>query len=306
MKYTDYYKTLGVERSATQTDIKKAYRGLARKHHPDTNRDNPGSEKRFKEINEAYEVLKDPDKRSRYDALGANWQQGQTFTPPGGQGFEDIFGNSSFGARGGQRFSFDFGSRGAQSDGFSDFFETLFGNAGMGNQPFKGTGNQGAPSRGKDVETTVEISLEEANQGSSRILSIGARRLTVKIPAGATDGMKIRIAGQGSMGSDIYLKIKIARHKRYRLDGSDIEVDFPITPWDAVLGATSEVQTLDGKIKLKIPAGISSGQKLRFKGRGLARKGDFYVRIKIVVPKKPSHEETELFKELRKVSGFHP
>ena len=314
MEYKDYYEILGVSRSASQDEIKKAYRKLARKCHPDTCKDDPNAEQRFKEINEAYEVLKDSEKRSRYDALGSNWQQGQNFTPP--PGFEDIF--SSFGGRGarggGRTFSFDFGGGAQGGGGFSDFFEALFGGGmcGMGQEnPF---GGRGGSVRGRDVESEITVSLSEAHKGGTRELSLqgagGIKRLNVKIPAGAHDGIRIRLAGQGNPGpggsGDLYLKIRLARDPRYSLEGSDLIAEVPVTPWDAALGGNIEVQTLDGKVKMKLPAGISSGQRLRIKGKGMAHKGDFYARIKVVVPKKLSAEEKKLFEKLRSVSEFKP
>ncbi len=322
MEYKDYYQILGVERSASQDEIKKRYRKLARECHPDTCANDPHSEKRFKEINEAYEVLKDPDKRSRYDALGSSWQQGQNFTPP--PGFEHIFGGAPFGKRSGKArsFTFDFGHEG--SGGFSDFFESLFGDLGRTEGPFGAASSQnfggGSPHfrnsahspRGDDFETELTISLQEAHAGTSREISLqrpeGTKRLNVKIPPGTTDGTRIRLAGQGTEGpggaGNLYLRIKLATNGRYRLEGSDLIVDFPITPWDAALGNTSEVETLDGTVRLKIPPGISSGQRLRLKGKGFAHKGDLYAQIKIVMPPQLSPEERRLFEQLKEISHF--
>lgn len=313
MEYKDYYKILGVDKKATPDEIKKAYRRLARKHHPDANKGNPASESLFKEIGEAYEVLKDPKKRSRYDALGGNWQEGQEFTPP--PGFESIFGGFPFGAQGkrggGRTFTFDFGSGGSHSGAFSDFFETLFGDPGMGQQSSYRT----ASPKGSNLETKLTISLEEAHKGTTKEIILsdsmgGRKRLNVKIPAGAHDGMKIRLAGQGNMGpggpGDLYLNVKIAPHPRYRLEGFNIVTELPITPWDAALGITSKVETMDGTINLKIPPGTSSGQRLRLKGKGLTNKGNLFVEIKIVTPKKLSSDEKRLFEELRHISKFKP
>lgn len=309
MEYKDYYKVLGVERTASQDEIKKRYRKLARECHPDTCKDDPGAEKRFKEVNEAYEVLGDPQKRQRYDALGSNWQDGQSFRPP--PGFEDMFGEELFrgrGTRSGARtFTFDFGT-GTRGGGFSDFFESLFGDLGMGRRP-----GQSAPSsRGTDLESEITISLQDAHRGGTREIIVqgpgGDKRLNVKIPRGAYDGMKIRLAGQGNQGpggaGDLYLKIRISPDHRYKLEGNDLVVDIPLTPWDAALGVTSEIETLDGKINLKIPPGVSSGQRLRLQGKGLANKGDLFAQIRIVTPKRLSNEEKRLFTELKKVSSF--
>lgn len=299
MEYKDYYKILGVERTASPEEIKKAYRKLARGCHPDACKDDPSAEKRFKELGEAYEVLKDSEKRSRYDALGSSWQQGQSFTPP--PGFENIFGFG--GGRGGHSFNFDMGG-----GGFSDFFETLFGG---GAQP-RGRTRSARPSRGSDAETELTISLEDAHRGATREISIqgasGVRHLNVKIPAGAHEGLKIRLSGQGNPGpagsGDLYLVLHIVAGPNQKLEGDDVVVEVPVTPWDAALGAAIEVATLDGQVKMKIPAGVSSGQRLRFKTKGLGHRGDLYAQIKIVVPATLSEQERELFTRLREVSTF--
>ncbi len=312
LEYKDYYKILGVDRSASQEEIKKKYRKLARVCHPDMCKDDPTAEKRFKEVNEAYEVLGDPGKRNRYDALGTNWQDGQSFRPP--PGYENIFGGDAFGfgTRGGKHagrtFTFDFGPGTRSTGGFSDFFESLFGDLGLGHHadPYS------ASPRGSDLESEITITLQDAHRGDVREIAVqgpaGGKRLSVKIPAGAHDGMKIRLSGQGNVGpggsGDIYLKIKIAPDARYKLEGSDIILDLPVTPWDAALGATQEIETLDGNFSLKIPPGVSSGQRLRIKGKGLAHKGDLFVQIRIVTPKRLSSEEKKLFNELKRVSSF--
>ncbi len=314
MEYKDYYKILGVEKNATQEEIKKAYRKLARECHPDTCKDDPKAEQKFKAINEANEVLGDPEKRSRYDALGSNWQEGQQFRPP--PGFEEIFGGFSSGGRkgrsGARTFSFDFGQgQNTHGGGFSDFFESLFGNFGMDGA--SSYGSYGAP-KGEDIESEVFVSLEDVHKGAKKEIALqgprGIKRLNVKIPAGANDGMRIRLAGQGNAGhggaGDLYLKIKISPHPKFKLEGSNLITEIPITPWDAALGISSEVNTLDGPIKLKIPAGISSGQRLRLKGRGLSGKGDLFAEIKIVTPKTLSSEEKHLLEELRRISQFKP
>jgi len=313
LEYKDYYKILGVERNAGQEEIKKKYRKLARKCHPDTCKDDPGAEKRFKEINEAYEVLKDTDKRSRYDALGSNWQEGQNFRPP--PGFDDLFRGQQFGfggGRGGARsFSFDFGSGASAQGGFSDFFDTLFGDIGMGQHA---GARRESFKKGGDLETEVRISIQEAHAGSNREIALqgpaGGKRLNVKIPAGAYDGMKIRLTGQGNSGpggaGDLYLKIRLADDDKYRLEGNNVIMELPVAPWDAALGITREIQALGGTFSIKIPAGMSTGQRLRLKGKGMAHKGDLYVQIKIVVPNKLNAEEKRLFTELKKVSDFKP
>ncbi|HVN70965.1 MAG TPA: DnaJ C-terminal domain-containing protein [Desulfomonilia bacterium] len=304
---------LGVERNASQEEIKKKYRKLARTCHPDMCKDDPGAEKRFKEINEANEVLGDPEKRQRYDSLGSNWQEGQSFRPP--PGYENVFTDDIFSPRGGRAggrtFSFEFGPgahSGAGSSAFSDFFESLFGDTGMGRR----SQHRSAPPRGSDLESEITISLQDVHKGATREVIVqgpgGDKRLNVKIPEGAYDGMKIRLAGQGNSGpggsGDLYLKIKVNPDQRYKLEGSNIVVDLPITPWDAALGTTCEVETLDGKLSLKVPPGVSSGQRLRLKGKGLTHKGDLFAQIKIVTPKRLSSEEKKLFSELKKVSTF--
>ena len=316
VKFQDYYETLGVGRNASEDEIKKAYRKLARKYHPDVNKGEEAEEK-FKRINEAHEVLKDPEKRKRYDQLGPDWQAGQDFKPP--PGWEDVhfeFGN------GAQAEAFNFGG------GFSDFFETLFGGR-MGG----GAGAQARQTawimRGQDHEAEVEVSLEDAFHGATRTLTLQGhevdaqgrvrpttQNLKVKIPSGVTDGTRIRLAGKGGEGmgggptGDLYLKVKLEPHQRFRVAGHDLEVELPVAPWEAALGATVEVPIIDGTVKLKIPPGTQSGQKLRLRGKGLPRKGDdqgdLFARVKIVVPKDLSPREKELFSEMAKLSGFNP
>lgn len=313
MEYKDYYKILGVDRTASQEEIKKKFRKLARTCHPDMCKNDPGAEKRFKEVNEAYEVLGDPDKRQRYDALGSGWQEGQSFRPP--PGFENIFSEDMFSSRGprqgGRTFSFEFGpgtQGGMGSGAFSDFFETLFGGSGRARQ----SSRRPEPQKGSDLETEITISLQDAHNGVTKEIIVqgpsGEKRLNVKIPEGAYDGMKIRLSGQGSIGlggsGDLYMKVKVDSDTRFKQEGNDIVVDVPVTPWDAALGTTCEVQSLDGRINLKIPPGVSSGQRLRLKGKGLAHKGDLFAQIKIVTPAHLSSEEKRLFTELRKVSSF--
>ncbi len=312
MEYKDYYKILGVDRKATQEEIKKRYRKLARDCHPDMCKDDPTAERRFKEINEAYEVLGDPEKRRRYDALGSSWQDGQAFRPP--PGFEDVFGGEFFrssGSPGARSFRFEFGpGTGGSARGFSDFFESLFGDLGMGHARQQ----RSSAARGGDLESQITVSLAEVHSGATKEIVVsgpsGERHLNVKIPRGAYDGMKIRLAGQGNPGpagpGDLYLTIRIAQDERYRLEGNNIVVDLPLTPWDAALGASCEVDTLDGKITLKVPPGVSSGQRLRVKGKGLNGKGDLFAQVRIVTPTRLSPEERRLFGELKKVSTFKP
>ena len=328
VKYKDYYETLGVSRKASQDDIHKAYRKLARKYHPDMNK-NREAEERFKEIGEAYEVLKDPDKRKRYDTLGSNWQSGQDFTPPPGWDFGFDTGRSTGGARG---FSFD-NFEGAS--GFSDFFDMLFGDL-FGGLRGGGAGRAGTrrerPTRirkGEDQEADITIGLEDAYRGARKNISLEIREqaaggqvhrstknFEVTIPKGITDGKRLRLAGQGGKGAsgvsagDLYLKVHIAPHPSYSVKGRDLETVLPVTPWEAALGSKVEVPTLDGKVSVTLPAGMRSEQKIRIKAKGLSpakgTPGDLYAVVRIAVPKDLSSQERELFEKLAKVSSFRP
>jgi curved DNA-binding protein len=335
VKFQDYYEILGVQRSASQEEIQAAYRKLARKYHPDINKRSDAEEK-FKQIGEAYEVLRDPEKRRRYDTLGQNWRGGQDFTPP--PGWEEFFRGAAGGGAGagrpgaGQGFEFfgdtDFEDSPFGAGGFSDFFNMLFG---QGRGGFGGAGRGGAAwSRlGQDQEAEISISLEDAYRGGRKTISLEsvepdsggqARRSTrtfeVNIPAGIGSGHRLRLAGQGSRGpgggpaGDLYLRVRIAPHPVFRVKEADLETDVPVTPWEAALGATIEVPTVGGKAQVRLPAGIQSGQKIRLKGKGLARKGgqrgDLYAVIRIVVPKSLSARERELFEELGRQSSFQP
>lgn len=320
MKFQDYYETLGVTREASAEEVQKAYRKLARKYHPDVNK-SKGAEERFKEIGEAYEVLKDPEKRRRYDALGANWKAGQEFRPP--PGFE-----------GGQFYSSG-GGAGVDLGGFSDFFETLFGQGRGASYDFSGggfrssphdfgrmfEGGAGARSRvGASQEAEITIPLEDVYRGAKTEVTLqsphGVKTLAVRIPPGTTDGSTIRLQGQGAPGrgdgpaGDLHLKVKIAAHPRYGLTGYDLETVVPVAPWEAVLGAKVDFETLDGRVKLTIPSGAQAGQRFRLKGKGLARtateRGDLYAVLQITVPRDPSVEERAMYQELARVSGFNP
>lgn len=336
IKYQDYYETLGVPRDASQEQIQAAYRKLARKYHPDINKSSDAEDK-FKRIGEAYEVLRDPAKRKRYDTLGNNWEAGQDFTPPPGWDFFNYGqgARSRTGSRrGGQEFDFQFFGDFGESpfSGFSDFFETLFGGGTVG---FGGAGGgrQGGTRsqalRGQDQEAEITIPLEDAFRGTKRSVSLEtmipsaggqARRetktLEVKIPAGTTDGQRLRLRGQGGRTSgegtqgDLYLRIRIAPHPIYRLTGHDLELDAPVTPWEAVLGARIDVPIIGGKASVKLQPGTQSGQRLRLRGKGFPKKngghGDLYVRIRIEVPKNLSSRERQLFEELSKTSAFRP
>ena len=315
VEYKDYYKILGVKKNADQGEISKAFKKLARKYHPDLNPDNPDAEKKFKEVGEAYEVLKDPEKRKLYDQLGPNWQHGQNFQPP--PGFKNA------------RFHFSTGGGpGFDASGFSEFFETIFGGTGFSRggfsgDPFAGRGFAKRPARGGDVEAGLELTMEEAFRGGSKTLTLQdqgpsgmrTRTLSVNIPAGVKDGARIRLAGQGGPGlnggpaGDLYLRVKIRPHPRFKLEGNNIVLDLPLAPWEAALGTTVQVPTLDKPVQLTIPAGMGSGQKLRLRGRGLGsgkKRGDQLIRIMIKVPKKSTPKERELWKKLAETSAFRP
>jgi curved DNA-binding protein len=337
VEYKDYYKLLGVNKTATQEEISKAFKKLARKHHPDLNPNDPGAETKFKEYNEAYEVLKDPEKRKLYDSLGADWQHGQNFQRP--PGFEN--GHFNFGGAGGQQFD---------AGNFSDFFETLFGGSfgggpGGGRARFSGSGgpfqNGGGfggfpggggfsrgPSRGADASATLELTLEEAYRGGAKAITLqeqtigpdgaprlGTKTLNVSIPAGVREGAKIRLSGQGNPGraggkaGDLYLKVKILPHALFKLEDSNVILDLPLAPWEAALGAKVRIPTLDGAVEMNIPAGSSSGRKLRLAGKGLGGRGgrgDQLVRLMVQVPPSASDAQKELWEKLAASSDFHP
>jgi curved DNA-binding protein len=329
VKFRDYYETLGVARDATEDQLKKAYRKLARKHHPDLNPGNKTAEERFKEINEAYEVLSDKEKRRRYDALGQNWKAGMDFSPPPGGGSESFRWQS--GNVGDLGDLGDLFSGGGPGGGFSDFFETLFGGRRAGGRGFSSAGgpNFASSARGGDVESEVVVTLEEAHRGTSRAVRVpleepggsgASSRLesfTVNIPRGVQDGSVIRVPGKGGAGfrggkrGDLYFRVRIALHERFRMrEGGDLDLELPIAPWEAVLGGKVQVPTLDGPVEMRIPANSQAGRTLRLKAKGLARpdggRSDQYVRLKIVVPSHPTEKELELLEKLASESSFDP
>ena len=296
--YKDYYKVLDVSRLASQADISKAYKKLARKYHPDLNHGDAAAEEKFKDINEAHEVLKDAEKRKLYDQLGSNWKDGQQFQ--GAPGFEN--------------FHFNFNSGGAQNfsgGDFSDFFETLFGGGrqagGFGGQ-FSGFSSR--PRRGGNIEAELPITLEEAYRGGEKTFSLGgydeARTLRVNIPLGIKEGGKLRLAGQGRPGNpsgDLYLTVRFLPHPHFQLEGDNIVTEVCIKPWEAVLGARVRVPTLEGTVEMNIPPGSGSGRKLRLRGKGLGpsgAKGDELVKVAIAAPaaKDLSPRQKELWEEL--------
>lgn len=312
MKYRDYYQILGVARDASAEDIKKAYRRLARKYHPDVSKE-AGAEEHFKEVAEAYEVLRDSEKRAAYDQLGHNWRAGQEFRPPpgwqGGPGRPGGFHSGNFGGR-----------------DFSDFFESLFGKGGMGGMGSMG-GTRGFQSAGQDQTVPLEISLEEAYHGGNRALqlqvpersaggtsTLRTRTLNVKIPAGVTTGQKIRLSGQGGAGlgggpsGDLYLELTIQPHPRYTIQGRDILLELPLAPWEAALGGKVEVPTLGGSVTLNISANARNGQKLRLRGRGLPGHppGDQLAVLRIVNPPADSEAARKLFQRMADELPFDP
>ncbi|MDO6461462.1 DnaJ C-terminal domain-containing protein [Granulosicoccaceae sp. 1_MG-2023] len=306
MQYKDYYDILGVAREASQDEIKKAYRKLARKYHPDVSKE-ASAEERFKEIGEAYEVLRDPEKRSAYDQLGHNWKQGQDFNPP--PGWEGGFGFGGTAHQGGAGFG---------GGSFSDFFESLFGEGlNRGHASYGGAGGF-RQARGEDQHARISIDIEDAYQGATRTLTLGegpsARRLKVKIPKGIRAGQKIRLSGQGAPGmaggpaGDLQLEVAFRPHPLYTVDGSDVTLELPVTPWEAALGATIDVPTPGGKVTVSIPAGSGQGKRLRLRGKGLPGKtpGDFYVRLKLTLPEATTDEARALYKSMQEKLDYNP
>jgi curved DNA-binding protein len=292
VKFRDYYEVLGVPRTATAEEIKRAYRQLARKHHPDLKptAERAAAAERFKEINEANEVLSDPDKRARYDALGPNWKGGMDFTPPPGAGQNTAYSSGDWE---------DVGD-------VSDFFASLFGRgAGRG-----GRGNTRVIFPGSDVEAELLVTLEELLRSGRRRLQLpGGRTIEVEIPRGARDGTVLRLAGQGEPSpnggppGDLYLRVRLRPHPRYRVAGDDLETDLSLWPWQAVLGDEVRVDTLDGPVTLTVPPGTQGGKRLRLRGRGLPRadgqRGDLYALVRIVIPERPSAAERTAYEALR-------
>ncbi|AKQ33655.1 DnaJ C-terminal domain-containing protein [Candidatus Coxiella mudrowiae] len=308
MEYQDYYKILGISRSATADEIKKRYRQLARKYHPDVSKE-PNAEEKFKQVKEAYQVLKDPEKRKAYDAMGAGWKQGEDFTPPPGWEFHPRS-EASY-----QEFR--------QGD-FSDFFETLFGVLGAGRRWTRSEFSQ----RGQDQHSRVTINLEEAFRGTTRTLTFQeptlnpqtdqvnytTRTLRVKIPAGVTQGQQIRLQGQGSPGiggapnGDLYLEIHLQPHQLYTIEGKNIYLNLPVTPWEAALGSKITVPTLGGAVDLTLPLGSQTGKKLRLKGRGFPGKppGDQYVFLNIYIPEPKTDQQKQLYQKMSELMHFNP
>ncbi len=304
VKFRDYYAVLGVPRTATTEEIKRAYRQLARKHHPDLH---PASERakateQFKEINEAYEVLSDPQKRSKYDALGENWKGGMDFTPPPG------------GEWGGG--TVEWGDLGD----FSDFFASIFGRPTGRAERGAERGGVRFSIPGNDVEAELPVTVEELLKGGRRRITLdrrdGNRSIEVEIPLGVRGGSVLRLAGQGGPGvgggptGDLYLHLRLVPNPRYRVTGDDLEMDLPLWPWQAVLGADVRIETPDGALNLKVPPGTQGGRRLRLRGRGLPRKdgtrGDLYAVLRILIPERPSSAERAAYETLKRESSAPP
>lgn len=321
MKFQDYYQVLGVPRTASTDDIRKAFRKLARKYHPDVNKD-PSAESKFKEINEAYEVLSDSAKREKYDRLGANWKAGQDFTPP--PGWEQAFRSGPGG--GSTHFSFEGGD-------FSDFFSALFGSmdpnasgpfrrsrrsSRSARNPFAGFdfSADAEPAPPPPAESHLSISLEDLFSRAPQTLTFSdpttgaSKTLRVRIPQGASDGTRIRLAGQAPSGGDLLIHLHLLPHPVFRVHGHDLETDLPLAPWEAVLGAKVRIPTLDGPASISIRPGTQNASRLRLAGKGLpdrqGRRGDLIASVSIRVPTHPSDAERDLFRRLSEASTFHP
>lgn len=312
VQFRDYYETLGVSKSASHDDIRSAFRKLARKYHPDTAEDKKTAEEKFKEINEAYEVLSDPEKRRKYDEFGSNWEHAGFQPPPGGGRGAAGFGGGGPGGFGGYSqygdgVEFEFGGT-----GFSDFFEQMFGARRAGGRGPSGFSN--VPQRGSDVEADIMVTLEEAFHGSTRQISFRrgdspqVQTYTVKIPKGVREGQRIRLAGQGGQGAgggeqgDLFLRVKFQKHADFEIEDTDLRVEIEVPAWKCVLGGECEVRTLEGRAKLRIPPGSQNGKKFRLAGKGLpgrdGTRGNLIAVLSVTVPTSPSEQELALWRQL--------
>ncbi|MBQ9565268.1 MAG: DnaJ domain-containing protein [Synergistaceae bacterium] len=296
VQYKDYYEILGVSRKASADEIRKAYRKLAKQYHPDVSKEK-NAEARYREINEAYEVLKDPEKREKYDTLGMNWQAGQDFTPPPGW--------QGGGMPGGVRMEF-----GGDMGSFSDFFKTIFGGGVGMSDLFGGSGGMSGHPMRRDSEVDLELTLEDAVKGGTHTLVLsgpgGTRQtLNVRLPQGITDGSQIKLPGKAAGGGDIYVNIRLARHPTFEVSGHDLTREMKVAPWDAALGSDIRVETLTGSVTMKMPPGIQDGQRLRLRGKGMPKRGggngDLFVRVRIEIPRHLSDRQRELWQELAKL-----
>lgn len=313
MEYKDYYKILGVAKDASQEEIKRAYRKLARKYHPDVNK-SPEAELRFKEIGEANEVLKDKEKRAAYDQFGSNWKAGQDFKPPPGWEFKDFTGQRHY--------------SGKSAQGFSDFFEALFGGSRTrGTQEDFSFFEGDYIDRGRDIRAKLTVTLEESFHGSRKTISLNrsfeqgaslrseTTSLQVTIPKGILEGQQIRLEGQGDVVSahgrrgDLFLEVVFEPHPIFTVNGRDVTLTLPVTPWEAALGATLKVPTLGGPVDLKLPAGSQTGKKLRLKGKGLSARGqvgDQYIILAVHIPKVETERQKAFYEEMAKIMPFNP
>lgn len=343
VEFKDYYQILGVSRTANEDEIRKAFRKLARQYHPDVARNKTNAEEKFKEVNEAYEVLSDPDKRKKYDTLGADWKRGAEFRPPSGGNQHRTWRSS--GAEGGaDGFEFHFGGT-----GFSDFFEQVFGSRGnrsAGFDPKAFQDENDFSQRGRDVEADLLVTLEEAFRGSIRSISFrrtvacekcggtghvrqqtcsvcaGAGHVSktethkVKVPPGVREGQRLRLAGRGEAGAgegpagDLFLRVRLAKHPDFRVEENDLHYELELAPWEAVLGTKVPVPTLEGRVDIKIPPGTQNSQRLRVRGKGLLiggnGRGDLFVVVRVQVPDKIGERERNLWEQLARESNFHP
>lgn len=312
MDYKDYYKILGVSKTASQDEIKKAYRKLAVKYHPDKNKGDKQAEERFKEISEANNVLSDPEKRKQYDELGSSWQRyRQAGGDPGGFDWSQYAGRSG----GGRQYQYegDFGDMFGGGASFSDFFQHIFGGGGFGGGQARGRGYRQA-MKGQDYRAEFEISLQEAHDGTERMLTVNGAQLRIKLKPGVADGQTLRLRGKGGPGmqggpnGDVYLDVRITPNSAYRREGDDLYLDLPVDMYTLILGGKQTVQTLGGAVNLNLPAGTPNDKKLRLKGKGMphygkpGQQGDLYVTVKAQIPQQLSERERRLFEELKAIN----